>query len=186
MGLLRSVSLGLLFFAAFNQSALARNVALVIGNSAYEHVHGLTNPNADSAAVAKNLHAAGFDLVELRNDLAADAFDEAIPLDRLLTVIEPAKKLRLIILDACRDNPFAKSMIRTVGSRAIGRGLAKVEPNSPNTLIAYAAKAGSLFSQIYTGSSSTAEELPTASSKARSRGVKTRLKFFTCSPYQRN
>jgi hypothetical protein len=71
MGLLRSVSLGLLFFAAFNQSALARNVALVIGNSAYEHVHGLTNPNADSAAVAKNLHAAGFDLVELRNDLAA-------------------------------------------------------------------------------------------------------------------
>src|SRR5258708_18413258 len=27
-----------------------------------------------------------------------DAFDEAVPLDRLLTVIEPAKKLRLIIL----------------------------------------------------------------------------------------
>ncbi|MDO9298857.1 caspase family protein [Bradyrhizobium sp.] len=72
-----------------------------------------------------------------------DAFDEAIPLERLLSVIEPAKKLRLIILDACRDNPFAKSMRRTVASRNIGRGLAKVEPGSPNTLIAYAAKAGS-------------------------------------------
>jgi hypothetical protein len=75
-----------------------------------------------------------------------DAFDEAIPLDRILTVIEPAKRLRLIILDACRDNPFNKNMKRMIGSRAIGRGLAKVEPESPNTLIAFAAKAGSTAS----------------------------------------
>jgi uncharacterized caspase-like protein len=75
-----------------------------------------------------------------------DAFDEAIPLDRLLTVIEPAKQLRLVILDACRDNPFNKTMKRTIGARAIGRGLAKVEPASPNTLIAFAAKAGSTAS----------------------------------------
>src|ERR1700737_2938009 len=72
-----------------------------------------------------------------------DAFDEAIPLDRVLTVIEPAKQLRLVILDACRDNPFRKIMKNTVASRAVGRGLAKVEPASPNTLIAFAAKAGS-------------------------------------------
>ncbi|MDB5564657.1 MAG: hypothetical protein JWP84_1223 [Tardiphaga sp.] len=75
-----------------------------------------------------------------------DAFDEAIPLDRILTVIEPAKQLRLVILDACRDNPFNKTMKRTIGSRAVGRGLAKVEPTSPNTLIAFAAKAGSTAS----------------------------------------
>jgi len=75
-----------------------------------------------------------------------DAFDEAIPLDRILTVIEPAKQLRLVILDACRDNPFNKTMKRSIGSRAIGRGLAKVEPESPNTLIAFAAKAGSTAS----------------------------------------
>jgi hypothetical protein len=37
-------------------------------------------------------------------------------------------------------------MKRTIGSRAIGRGLAKVEPESPNTLIAFAAKAGSTAS----------------------------------------
>jgi uncharacterized caspase-like protein len=72
-----------------------------------------------------------------------DAFDEAIPLDRILTVVEPAKQLRLIILDACRDNPFSRTMKRTIGSRAVGRGLAKVEPENPNTLIAFAAKAGS-------------------------------------------
>ena len=72
-----------------------------------------------------------------------DAFDEAIPLERLLNVIDPAKQLRLVILDACRDNPFAKSMKHAIVSRAIDRGLAKIEPASPNTLIAYAAKAGS-------------------------------------------
>src|SRR6266567_5626173 len=72
-----------------------------------------------------------------------DAFDEAIPLDRVLMVTEPAKQLRLVILDACRDNPFGKNMKHTVASRAVGRGLAKVEPASPNTLIAFAAKAGS-------------------------------------------
>src|SRR5580704_8310810 len=80
----------------------------------------------------------------LERDL--DAFDEAIPLDRILAVIEPAKQLRLVILDACRDNPFNATMKRTIGSRAVGRGLAKVEPTSPNTLIAFAAKAGSTAS----------------------------------------
>src|ERR1700742_791446 len=69
-----------------------------------------------------------------------DAYDEAISLDRFLNVIEPARQLRLIILDACRDNPFAKTMKHAVASRAIDRGLAKVEPMSPNTLIAFAAK----------------------------------------------
>jgi hypothetical protein len=34
-------------------------------------------------------------------------------------------------------------MKRTVASRAIGQGLAKIEPSSPNLLIAYSAKAGS-------------------------------------------
>jgi hypothetical protein len=46
-----------------------------------------------------------------------DAFDEAIPLDRILTVIEPTKQLRLVILDACRDNPFNKTMKRTIATR---------------------------------------------------------------------
>ena len=45
-----------------------------------------------------------------------DAYDEAIALDRILQAIEPAKQLRLVILDACRDNPFAKKMKRTVPS----------------------------------------------------------------------
>ncbi|WP_247438397.1 caspase family protein [Bradyrhizobium sp. 139] len=75
-----------------------------------------------------------------------DVLDETIPVERALFAVEPAKQLRLIILDACRDNPFSKTMKRTLASRAIGRGLAKVEPTSPNTMIAFAAKAGSTAS----------------------------------------
>jgi uncharacterized caspase-like protein len=48
-----------------------------------------------------------------------------------------------VILDACRDNPFVRSMQRTVGSRSISHGLAKVEVLTPDTLFAFAAKAGS-------------------------------------------
>src|SRR5215469_15168882 len=72
-----------------------------------------------------------------------DTYDEAISLDRLLSVIEPARQLRLVILDACRDNPFSKSMKHAVVSRSVERGLAKVEPVGPNTMVAFAAKAGS-------------------------------------------
>ena len=77
----------------------------------------------------------------LERDIDAD--DEAIPLDRLLTIVEPARQLRLVILDACRDNPFIRKMKHAVASRSVDRGLARVEPVSPNTLIAFAAKAGS-------------------------------------------
>jgi uncharacterized caspase-like protein len=174
------------------QPALAaKRIALVIGNSAYQNVAPLPNPVNDGAAFAATLKAAGFDVVDSRQDLPAaetrralrdfadlardadiavvyyaghgmevdgtnylipvdaklerdtDVYDEAFSLDRVLLAIEPARQLRLVILDACRDNPFAKVMKRTVASRAIGRGLAKVEPTSPNTLIAYSAKAGS-------------------------------------------
>jgi uncharacterized caspase-like protein len=72
-----------------------------------------------------------------------DVLDEAIPLDRLLSVVESARKLRLVILDACRDNPFATGMRRTVASRGVARGLARVELAGINTLVAFAAKAGS-------------------------------------------
>src|SRR5712671_6757986 len=74
-----------------------------------------------------------------------DADDETIPLERLVSSADGAKRLRLIILDACRDNPFITIMRRErkVATRAVVAGLGKVEPTSTDTLIAYAAKAGS-------------------------------------------
>jgi hypothetical protein len=77
----------------------------------------------------------------LERDL--DVEDEAFSVERVVRVLEPARRLRLIILDACRDNPFVRKMKRTVATRSIGRGLARVEPPSSDTLIAFAAKAGS-------------------------------------------
>ena len=76
----------------------------------------------------------------------ADVDDEAVSLNRILLAAEPAIKLRLVILDACRDNPFAKKMKRTIASRSLGRGLVGVEASKPNTFIAFAAKEGSTAS----------------------------------------
>lgn len=68
---------------------------------------------------------------------------EAVPVDQVLNAAERARKLRLVILDACRDNPFAPQMKRTmtVASRSVSRGLAPVEPEA-GTLVVYAAKDG--------------------------------------------
>jgi tetratricopeptide (TPR) repeat protein len=67
---------------------------------------------------------------------------ETVPLDRLLQTVDSAKKLRLIILDACRNNPFVARMVRSGGgSRAIGRGLPALEVEG-DVLVAYATKHG--------------------------------------------
>lgn len=84
--------------------------------------------------------------VDTRLERDVDVEDEAVSLDRIVRILEPVKKLRLVILDACRDNPFQQTMKRSLSSRGVTRGLAKVEPENPNTLIAYAAKAGSTAS----------------------------------------
>jgi len=78
---------------------------------------------------------------KLQRDI--DVEDEAIALDRVVKLIEPARRLRLVILDACRDNPFLRTMARTMTTRSIGRGLARIDLGATfNTLVAYAAQAG--------------------------------------------
>ena len=72
-----------------------------------------------------------------------DVEDEALSLDRVMRAIEPAKRLRLVILDACRDNPFVRTMQRSVTTRNVSGGLAKVEPVSTDTLVAFATRPGS-------------------------------------------
>jgi tetratricopeptide (TPR) repeat protein len=70
-----------------------------------------------------------------------DVPDEAVSLDRLLSAIQSAHKLRLVVLDACRNNPFVVQMKLASARRAIDRGLSRVEPANA-TLVAYAAKEG--------------------------------------------
>jgi TPR repeat protein len=73
----------------------------------------------------------------------SDVDFEAVPLDLVLRSVDGAKRIKVVILDACRNNPFADAMKRTTGaSRSIGRGLSRVEPEG-DMLVAYAAEAGS-------------------------------------------
>jgi len=72
-----------------------------------------------------------------------DAPDEAIELTRVIQSVDGAKRLRLVILDACRDNPFLSTMKRQrQATRQVSAGLGPVLDASSETLIAYAAKQG--------------------------------------------
>jgi hypothetical protein len=68
---------------------------------------------------------------------------EAIEVNKAMAVTESARKMRLVILDACRNNPFLEQMKRAVATRSITRGLARIEPDA-GTLIIYSAKHGEL------------------------------------------
>ncbi|MBV9968406.1 MAG: caspase family protein [Xanthobacteraceae bacterium] len=70
-----------------------------------------------------------------------DVEDEAVALDRIIWALQPVRRLRLILLDACRDNPFAERLQRSVSTRAAPKsGLGKLDDVSADTLVAYAAK----------------------------------------------
>ena len=67
--------------------------------------------------------------------------EEAIPLDRLISKVEAGRKLRLVILDACRDNPFVQRIASVGATRSVGRGLGRIEPTRGN-MVAYSARDG--------------------------------------------
>lgn len=81
--------------------------------------------------------------VDARLARDTDIEREAVALETVLRTVEPAKRLRLVILDPCRDNPFVKAMTQTTASRAIGQGLSAFEPTIGETLVAFSAKGGS-------------------------------------------
>ena len=173
-----------------DEKALGKRVALVIGNSIYDHAPRLRNPKRDAEAIASALTKLGFSHVSLKLDLKRDALVEAllafsdkantadwavvyfaghglemdgtnylVPVDArlergghvrfeavgledILESVRGAKKFRLAILDACRNNPFINRM-QVAATRSVGRGLARVEP-AGGTLVAYAARHGQL------------------------------------------
>jgi len=65
---------------------------------------------------------------------------ETVDVGKISTSIAGASKLRLIVLDMCRSNPFIKSMTRTIASRGIGRGLAAPAETEAGEYTAFAAK----------------------------------------------
>ncbi len=78
---------------------------------------------------------------KLENDRHVDF--ETVVLDKVIESMSGTKKLGLVILDACRDNPFLKRMKQTRSVRSFGQGLAAVEPGQ-GQMIVYATKDGSV------------------------------------------
>lgn len=79
---------------------------------------------------------------ELRRD--RDLEHEALTLSLVSRAIEGASRLRIILLDACRNNPFSAQM-KLAGNRtrSVTRGLAAVEPLG-DSLVVYASKHGTV------------------------------------------
>lgn len=95
--------------------------------------------------------------VDARLAADRDAQVEGVLLDQVMASLDGARKLKLVVLDACRDNPFAPQMQRTTtvadatasvptvgisaGMRSIGRGLGEVKVSGAS-LVVFAAKHG--------------------------------------------
>jgi uncharacterized caspase-like protein len=182
------LAMALLALFAANAAALAaeRRVALVVGNSGYEHTTTLRNPKNDAEAMAARLEKLGFEvfggtdldrrkLVEslIRFGRAAEQADVAlffyaghglqvngqnylVPVDamvefeaeidislvslsQIMQQLERGSRTNLVFLDACRDNPFAKEMARSMNRAAVSlsRGLGRIQSGS-GTFIAFA------------------------------------------------
>jgi uncharacterized caspase-like protein len=176
---------------------------LIIGNSRYQNVSPLVNPDRDATLLAASFKSIGFDTVNVLADATReqiiralrafaneaekadwavvyyaghgievngnnylipidaklsvdrDVQFEAVPLDQVQALLEGARKLKLVILDACRDNPFAAQMRKTtpnvaevsssggasIGTRSLGRGLSEAKVSGAS-LVVYSAKHG--------------------------------------------
>jgi len=176
-------------------AAAERRVALVIGNSAYEHTSPLANPRNDATDISSALKRLGFEVVagsvdldkrslerkirEFTTTLAgadvalffyaghavqvgdqnylvpidarlateADVDFETISLRLVLQHMERDRewKTSLIFLDACRDNPLARNLARSMGTRSssVGQGLAAVK-GGVGTLIGFSTQPGNV------------------------------------------
>lgn len=166
--------------------ALAKRVALVVGNSNYQNTTVLANPTNDAKLMEEALREAGFEVTLVLNadqpklkramlefgrklrkgvdasvfyyaghgvqvngenylvpvDAALDNEDEVdlqtIPVNAFLQTMESAKSpVNIVVLDACRNNPFSRAFRGTSG------GLAPV--NAPRgSYIAYATAPGAV------------------------------------------
>lgn len=118
-------------FAPQTAHATARK-ALVIGNADYDN-GPLENPVNDARDMTAAVGRLGFDVIEKGNAdkreliTATDVEFEAVHAGRLLGKMRAAgNRLNIVILDACRDNPFKRSF------RSAEQGLAKMDaPHGP-------------------------------------------------------
>lgn len=172
---------------SLSNPALAKRVALVVGNSAYVYSPRLTNPGNDARQISAALKRVGFEvLTVLDADLQrlvaalenfytkADSAEaghalqvrgtnylvptdaqlrsetrlpfETVRLQHVVRSMEERARITLTFLDACRDNPLAEALQRSIlgnnRSAAVPRGLAPMAIRSPDSLVVFAAAPG--------------------------------------------
>lgn len=141
--------------AAVSQALIAQGFQVISGeNLDRSEMRGILREfrdKADSADIAMVYYAGHGIEIAGRNYLmpvdaqlvdARDAALEMIEVDLILGQISGARNLKMVVLDACRNNPFVVQMKRENKGRNVGRGLAIVNSAEADTLIAYAAAAG--------------------------------------------
>ena len=79
--------------------------------------------------------------VDARLAVDKDAEAEAVALDQMIAAVGGARKVRLVMLDACRNNPFAPTMKHTIALQLVDKGFSDIEP-SAGFMVVYAAKHG--------------------------------------------
>jgi uncharacterized caspase-like protein len=105
--------------------------------------------DADVAMFYYSGHALQYNGINYLMPVDAKLTDEAdlrrmARVDDLIADLQQAKNLRILVLDSCRDNPFAEDLKRSVGlSRGVSvqRGLAKID-NAQGMIVSYATQAG--------------------------------------------
>ncbi|NVN85991.1 MAG: caspase family protein [Rhodopseudomonas sp.] len=182
-----AVAIGLCGLCDASPALAEQRVALVIGNSSYQHAPALANPRNDAADVGEKLKRLHFELfggqdmdraamlaaltafgraaekadvalvfyaghglqingqnylvpVDANVGYEAEADIALVPFNVVMQQLNRGSSINIAILDACRDNPFAKDLSRTMGTRALGalgRGLSRA-PSVSGSFIAYA------------------------------------------------
>jgi hypothetical protein len=83
--------------------------------------------------------------IDARLQSERDLDFEAVSLDLIMKQMEIERegKINILFLDACRDNPLARGLARTMGTRSVsvGKGLAEVQAGV-GTFVAFATKPG--------------------------------------------
>lgn len=153
----RFIVVVLFWLAAVLPAWSESRLALVVGNSAYEHVGELINPTNDALDISVALEGLGFDVIvgmdlslEQMRDVVVDfgaraktadvvlfyyaghgfqvsgenylvsvdsklsgigdLQSQTTPMNAVLTAMENSPGLKLVFLDACRDNPFGAEL----------------------------------------------------------------------------
>ena len=105
--------------------------------------------DADVAMFYYSGHAIQFAGVNYLAPVDIKLNDEAdlrrmIRVDEIVSDLQQAKNLRILVLDSCRDNPLADQLKRSIGasrSLPLQRGLAKID-SPQGMIVAYATQAG--------------------------------------------